>query len=64
MSRASLVSRAHGARRTPYLREIMDHLSLSHPAQSVVAMAGAEVGRTECVNNWIGYVIHPAPGRC
>lgn len=48
--------------RTPYLREIMDALSPSHPAQRVVVMAGAQVGKTECGNNWIGYVIHRAPG--
>lgn len=48
--------------RTPYLREIMDCLSPSHPAQRVVVMAGAQVGKTECGNNWIGYVIHRAPG--
>ncbi|GIX10363.1 phage terminase large subunit family protein [Elioraea sp.] len=48
--------------RTPYLREIMDALSPSHPAQKVVLMKGAQVGGTECGNNWIGYVIHHAPG--
>jgi phage terminase large subunit GpA-like protein len=48
--------------RTPYLREIMDCLSPHHPAQRVVIMAGAQIGKTECGNNWIGYVIHRAPG--
>ncbi len=48
--------------RTPYLREIMDCLSPSNPAQRVVVMAGAQIGKTECGNNWIGYVIHRAPG--
>ena len=48
--------------RTPYLREIMDCLSPSHAAQRVVVMAGAQVGKTECGNNWIGYVIDRAPG--
>jgi phage terminase large subunit GpA-like protein len=48
--------------RTPYLREIMDCLSPSHPAQRVVFMKGAQLGGTECGNNWIGYVIHRAPG--
>jgi Phage terminase large subunit (GpA) len=28
----------------------------------VVFMKGAQVGGTECGNNWIGYVIHLAPG--
>ena len=48
--------------RTPYLREIMDCLSPAHPAERVVVMAGAQIGKTECGNNWIGYVIHLAPG--
>jgi phage terminase large subunit GpA-like protein len=48
--------------RTPYLREIMDCLSPSSPIETVVLMKGAQVGGTECGNNWIGYVIHQAPG--
>lgn len=47
--------------RTPYLHDIMDCLSPSHPAERVVVMAGAQIGKTECGNNWIGYVIHRAP---
>jgi len=48
--------------RTPYLREIMDALSPSSPLQRVVFMKAAQVGATEAGNNWIGYVIHRAPG--
>ncbi|MDD3030521.1 MAG: phage terminase large subunit family protein [Alphaproteobacteria bacterium] len=48
--------------RTPYLREIMDSLSPSSPCQRVVLMKGAQLGGSECGNNWIGYVIHHAPG--
>ena len=48
--------------RTPYLRDIMDELSPSSPTQRVVFMAGAQVGKTETGNNWLGYVIHMAPG--
>src|SRR3990170_5030155 len=48
--------------RTPYLREIMDCLSPSSPVERVVFMKGAQVGATECGNNWIGYVVHQAPG--
>lgn len=47
--------------RTPYLREPMDMLSAMHPCQRIVFMKGAQVGGTECGNNWIGYVIHHAP---
>ena len=48
--------------RTPYLREIMDRLSASSPVERVVVMKGAQVGATEAGNNWIGYVVHHAPG--
>ena len=48
--------------RTPYLKEIMDCLSPTSPVERVVFMKGAQVGGTECGNNWIGYVIHLAPG--
>jgi phage terminase large subunit GpA-like protein len=49
--------------RTPYLREIMDALSPSHPARRVVFMKAAQIGATEAGNNWLGYIIHwsPAP---
>lgn len=48
--------------RTPYLREIMDCLSPSSPVQRVVFMAGAQVGKSETGNNWLGFVIHHSPG--
>ena len=48
--------------RTPYLREIMDCLSPFYPAQRIVVQAGAQIGKTECGNNWMGYVIHRSPG--
>jgi phage terminase large subunit GpA-like protein len=48
--------------RTPYLRDVMDALSPSHPARRVVLMKGSQVGGTEAGNNWIGYVIAHAPG--
>ena len=48
--------------RTPYLKEIMDALSVSNSCEMVVLMKGAQLGGTECGNNWLGYVIHHAPG--
>ena len=48
--------------RTPYLKEIMDCLSPASPHQRVALMKGAQIGGTECGNNWIGYVVHQAPG--
>lgn len=48
--------------RTPYLKEIMNHLSAHSPTQEVVFMKGAQVGATEAGNNWVGYVMDVAPG--
>jgi phage terminase large subunit GpA-like protein len=48
--------------RTPYLREIMDCMSSSSPIQKVVFMAGAQLGKTEGINNVVGYMIAHAPG--
>ncbi|HEX7123438.1 MAG TPA: phage terminase large subunit family protein [Gemmatimonadaceae bacterium] len=48
--------------RTPYLKAIMDCLSPTSPVERVVFMKGAQVGATETGSNWIGYVIHHAPG--
>jgi len=61
-SRASAEPGRYRTSRAPYLREIMDALSPSHPAQRVVFIKGAQVGATEAGNNWIGFVIHHAPG--
>jgi len=48
--------------RTPYLKGIMDALSPSDRTEFVIFMAGAQIGKTECGNNWVGYNIHLAPG--
>ena len=47
--------------RTPYLREPMEKLSPRDPCERVVIQAGAQVGKTECGNNWIGFTIHYSP---
>lgn len=47
--------------RTPYLREIMDCLSVDSPYQEIIVIKGAQLGFTESGNNWIGYVIDHAP---
>jgi phage terminase large subunit GpA-like protein len=44
------------------MRAIMDALSPANAARRVVFMKAAQVGATEAGNNWIGYVIHHAPG--
>ncbi len=61
-SRASAEPGQYRTTRTPYLREIMDALSPRHPAQRISFMKAAQVGATEAGNNWIGFVIHHAPG--
>ena len=48
--------------RTPYLREIMDCLSANSKYDKIVFIKGAQVGGTECGNNWIGYIIDKVPG--
>ena len=40
----------------------LDVLSPNHPAQRISFMKAAQVGATEAGNNWIGFVIHHAPG--
>lgn len=47
--------------RTPYLREVMDVLSVTSPVQRVVMMFGAQIGKTEAGMNWVGYAMHHAP---
>lgn len=46
--------------RTPYLREIMDCLSIRSPVERVVVKFAAQTGKTELGLNWIGYVIDQA----
>ena len=48
--------------RTPYLEEIMDCMSANNTIQKVIFMAGAQLGKTECINNVVGYLIAHAPG--
>ena len=47
--------------RTPYLREPMDALSATSSVHTVSMMFGAQNGKTETGNNWIGYVIDMSP---
>ena len=61
-SRGAAEPGRYRTQRTPYMRDIMDALSPSHPAQRIVFMKAAQVGATEAGNNWIGFVIHQAPG--
>ena len=48
-------------RKTPYLREPMD--AFTDPKVShVVMVAASQVGKSEMINNIIGYIIHQDPG--
>ncbi len=47
--------------RNPLLREIMDALSDHHPCSKVTTMACSQNGKSEILNNWIGYTAHHAP---
>ena len=60
-SKASAEPGSWRTSRTPYLREIMDSLSVYDPVQRIVLMAGAQIGKTEAGNNWLGYIIQHAP---
>jgi phage terminase large subunit GpA-like protein len=48
--------------RTPYLREVQDCLSPQCPNPEIVFMKGAQVGGTECGNNWLGYIVDVTSG--
>lgn len=61
-SRASAEPGPWRTSRAPYLREIQDALSPSSSVQRVVVMKGSQLGFTEAGLNWLGFVIHHAPG--
>lgn len=48
--------------RTPYMKEIMDSLSVTSHVERVVFMKPTQIGATEGGNNWFGYVAHLCPG--
>lgn len=47
--------------RVPFMREIMDCLSVDSPVQSVTLMKAAQITGTETALNWTGYVMDHAP---
>lgn len=48
--------------RFPFAREIMDRLSVYDETRRIVLMGGRQLAKSEIGLNWIGYVIHHAPG--
>ena len=61
-SKASAEAGIWRTSRTPFLKEIMDSLSVLSPVEEIDFMKGTQVGGTECGNNWMGYIIDHAPG--
>lgn len=47
--------------RTPYLRAIMDCLSVHDPHKKIVFVKAAQIGGTESGTNFLGYSMHIAP---
>lgn len=48
--------------RTPYLRDIMDDLSVGSATLRVIFKKCAQIGASEVGNCWIGYLVDQAPG--
>lgn len=49
--------------KTPYLKEIVDCLSIDHPAHTIAVMKGAQIGVSAGVlTPAVGYIISEAPG--
>jgi phage terminase large subunit GpA-like protein len=61
-SEASAESGAWETSRAPYQKEWMDVLGPHSRFERVVLMTSAQVGKTETLNNFIGYVIDRDPG--
>lgn len=49
--------------RTPFMRDIMRDLSSSSDIDEVVLVKGGQISGSETANNFLGYVMHIAPGR-
>ena len=59
--RASAESGLWRTSRTPYLKEIMDCLSVHSSIEKVVLKKGAQTGGTEAGLNWLGYIVDVCP---
>jgi len=60
-SRGSVEPGKYNVDRTPFLRQPMEELSTNSSTQRVVMMFAVQLGKTETMNNWIGYCIDHAP---
>jgi phage terminase large subunit GpA-like protein len=61
-SRSAAEAGPYRSARTPYLRAIMDDLSVDSPVQRIVMKKCAQIGASELGNCWIGYLVDQAPG--
>jgi phage terminase large subunit GpA-like protein len=48
--------------RTPYMKEIMDNLSIFSGIQETCVMKATQLGMTEGGNCWFGYIVDASPG--
>ena len=48
--------------RAPYQKALLDALTPNSPYERVVFMSSSQVGKTECLNSFVGYVIDQDPG--
>jgi phage terminase large subunit GpA-like protein len=60
-TKASSEAGAWRTSRTPYLQELMDAMSVTHPATDLVFMKGTQIGGSEALYNCIGYVVDQSP---
>jgi len=60
-TKASSEAGAWRTSRTPYLKEFMDCMSVSHPCTDLIFMKGTQIGGSEALYNAIGYVVDQSP---
>ncbi|MBI3473068.1 MAG: phage terminase large subunit family protein [Candidatus Solibacter usitatus] len=48
--------------RAPYQKALLNALTPNSPYERVVFMSSSQVGKTECLNSFVGYVIDQDPG--
>lgn len=59
---AAYESGPYRSSRTPYLEKIMEVMSPHSRVREIIFKKCSQIGGTEILNNWIGCIIHTAPG--
>lgn len=49
--------------RTPFMRDILRDMSPSSPIEEIIIVKGGQISGSETINNFIGAMVHLAPGR-